>query len=357
MTDTSRDLTRTTIAVLFIAGLAGTSIWIMAPFLPAVVWAATLVTATWPVMRWAQSHLWGKRSLAVAAMTAALLIVFVLPFWFAVSTIVENSERIAGWAGSLAAFTMPPPPDWLRNLPIGGDEAVQAWEKLAALNVSEVAPHAAPYAGRVTRWFVSAVGGLGLLFVEFLLTTALAAVMYASGERAAAQLQRFGFRLAGERGEQSVVLVGQAIRGVALGVVLTALVQSAIGGAALAMAAVPLASILTAAMFMMCVAQLGPGLILFPAVAWMYWSGDAGWGTFLLVASVLVVTLDNFLRPLLIRRDVDLPLLLILLGVIGGLIAFGLIGIFLGPAVLAVTYTLLQAWMAEDGGAVITPGR
>jgi predicted PurR-regulated permease PerM len=189
-----------------------------------------------------------------------------------------------------------------------------------------------------------------MLFVEFLLTTALAAIMYASGERAAASLRRFGFRLAGQRGEQSVVLVGQAIRGVALGVVLTAVVQSAIGGLALAIAAVPLASILTALMFVMCVAQLGPGLVLFPAVAWTYWGGNAGWGTFLLVASVLVVTLDNFLRPILIKRGADLPLLLVLLGVIGGLIAFGLIGIFLGPAVLAVTYTLLQAWMAEDRG-------
>jgi len=346
----SRDLTRTTIAVLFIAALAGTSIWILTPFLPAVVWAATLVTATWPVMRWLQRRLWGSRSLAVAGMTIALLIVFVLPFWLAVATIVENSDRIAGWAGSLASFTMPPPPDWLRDLPLIGDEATQAWERVADLNVSEVAPHAAPYAGQVTRWFVSAVGGLGMLFVEFLLTTALAAIMYASGERAAASLRRFGYRLAGRRGEQSVVLVGQAIRGVALGVVLTAVVQSAIGGLALAIAAVPLASILTAVMFVMCVAQLGPGLVLFPAVAWMYWNGNAGWGTFLLVASVLVVTLDNFLRPILIKRGADLPLLLILLGVIGGLIAFGLIGIFLGPAVLAVTYTLLQAWMAEDAG-------
>jgi len=101
-------------------------------------------------------------------------------------------------------------------------------------------------------------------------------------------------------------------------------------------------------MFMLCIAQLGPGLVLAPAVIWMYWDGRTGWATALLVWSLFVGSLDNLLRPILIKRTVQLPLLLIFLGVIGGLIAFGLIGIFVGPVVLAVAYTLLQAWMGEE---------
>jgi predicted PurR-regulated permease PerM len=100
-------------------------------------------------------------------------------------------------------------------------------------------------------------------------------------------------------------------------------------------------------MLVLCIAQLGPALALFPAVAWMYWSGQATWATILLVWSVLVTVLDNFLRPVLIKRGADLPLLLIFAGVIGGLIGFGLVGIFVGPVVLAVSYTLLDAWIAD----------
>jgi predicted PurR-regulated permease PerM len=125
-------------------------------------------------------------------------------------------------------------------------------------------------------------------------------------------------------------------------------VQSVLGGIGLAIAGVPYAGLLTVVMFVFCLAQLGPVLVLTPAVVWLYWSGETGWGTFLLVVTVVVGTLDNFLRPMLIRMGADLPLLLIFGGVIGGLLAFGLVGIFVGPVVLAVAYTLLGAWVGTD---------
>jgi predicted PurR-regulated permease PerM len=135
---------------------------------------------------------------------------------------------------------------------------------------------------------------------------------------------------------------------VALGVGVTAVVQTLLGAIGLVVAGVPFASVLSAVMLMLCIAQLGPALVLFPAVAWMYWMGQNGWATFLLVWSIFVSTLDNVLRPMLIKKGADLPLLLIFAGVIGGLIGFGLIGIFVGPVVLAVTYTLLESWIKDD---------
>jgi predicted PurR-regulated permease PerM len=143
------------------------------------------------------------------------------------------------------------------------------------------------------------------------------------------------------------VLAGKAIRGVALGVGLTALAQSVLGGIGLAVAGVPAATVLTAVMLLLCIAQLGPGLVLIPAVIWLFWSGETLWGSLLLIWTVIVGTMDNFLRPILIRKGADLPLLLIFAGVIGGLLAFGIIGLFIGPVVLAVTYTLLGAWVAD----------
>jgi predicted PurR-regulated permease PerM len=145
-----------------------------------------------------------------------------------------------------------------------------------------------------------------------------------------------------------VSLAGQAIRGVALGVVVTALAQSVLGGITLAVAGVPLSPILTAVMFMLTIAQIGPLPVLAPAVIWLYWRGSTGWGTFLLVSTALVGTMDNFIRPVLIKKGADLPLLLIFVGVIGGLTTFGLIGIFVGPVVLAVAYTLLKAWVNPE---------
>jgi predicted PurR-regulated permease PerM len=187
------------------------------------------------------------------------------------------------------------------------------------------------------------------VFIQFLLTVLIAAILYAQGEGAASWAKRFGARLAGRRGEQLVVLSGQAIRGVALGVVVTALIQAVIGGLGLFIARVPFAAVLTAVMFMCTVAQIGPLPILVPAVVWLYWSGSPAWGTFLLVVSVVAATVDNVIRPFLIKRGADLPILLIFAGVIGGLIGFGLIGIFVGPVVLAVTYTLLRAWIEDEG--------
>jgi predicted PurR-regulated permease PerM len=342
------DLTRTTLAVLFVAGLIAACFWILRPFLPAIIWATTLVVATWPLMERVQHRLWNRRGLAVAVMTVALLLVFIVPFWLAITTITDNFERILGWATSLQSFKLPPPPEWLGTVPLFGDKATEFWESVATTGVEPLVSRAAPYAGDAAAWFVAALGGLGIVLVQFLLTVLIAAVMYVGGERAAAAAQRFGHRLAGQRGEQSVLLAGQAIRSVALGVVVTAVAQSVLGGIGLAIAGVPFAAVLTAAMFMLCIAQFGPLPVLVPVVIWLFWSSHSGWGIFLLVWTIVVGSLDSILRPILIRKGAHLPLILLLAGVIGGLIAFGLVGIFLGPVVLAVGYTLLQSWMDED---------
>jgi len=197
-------------------------------------------------------------------------------------------------------------------------------------------------------WFVSQAGSAGMMILQFLLTVIISAILYANGDTAATGVRAFGRRLAGQKGEEAAVLAAKAIRGVALGVALTAIIQSVLGGIGLAVTGVPTASVLTAVMFILCVAQLGPGLVLIPSIILLYWRGDTLWGTVLLIWSLPVGILDNFLRPALIRKGADLPLLLIFAGVIGGLIAFGIIGLFIGPVVLAVAFTLLKAWVSAD---------
>lgn len=347
MSQIKQDLTRTTLSVLFIGGLIAATFWILAPFLPSVIWATMIVVATWPVMRRAQQRLWGRRGLAVLVMTILVLLLFVVPLFLAIATILGNADDIKDWFRSLSGFHLPPAPAWIRELPFFGEQAAKAWDRLADNGMHELVAKFAPYAGSTAKWVAAEVGGIGLVVVQFLLTVALTAMMYAGGEEAAAAIRRFGLRLGGARGESAIVLAGEAIRAVALGVGITAAVQSVLGGIGLAVAGVPFAFLLTAAMFVLCIAQLGPSLILVPAVVWLYWSDQSGWGTFLLVWTVIVTSLDNVLRPMLIRMGADLPLLLILAGVIGGLLSAGLVGIFVGPVVLAVSYTLFEAWIGD----------
>ncbi|MGH7752082.1 MAG: AI-2E family transporter, partial [Gemmatimonadales bacterium] len=245
---------------------------------------------------------------------------------------------------------LPAPPDWLQAVPLVGRKAASAWRALAASGPEELGRRIAPYAEVVSRWFLAEIGSFGVMAVEFLLTVVIAAILFAAGETVVTRVRRFARRLAGAPGESVVRLAGQAIRGVALGVVLVAIGQAVLGGIGLAVAGVPFAGILTALMLLLCLAQIGPAPVLLAGVIWLYWQGTAGWGTALLVWTIVVGTVDNVVRPILIMKGADLPLLLIFTGVVGGLLAFGLVGIFVGPMVLAVAYTLLEAWVCEEAG-------
>ena len=344
------ELPRILLGVLFIFIAIAASLWILKPFLPALIWATLLVVATWPLMLAAQKRLWGKRGLAVLVMTAALLLVVIVPLALAVLTIIEHAGDVGAWLKTLVQAKMPAPPGWVEQVPFIGPKLAAEWRATAALGTDQLHAQVVPYAKDAARWIVGKAGTLAAFFLHLLLTVIISAMLYYKGEIAAEGVRAFARRLARSRGEQSVTLAGQAIRAVALGVVVTAVVQAALGGIGLAVAGVPLAAFLTALMFVLAVAQIGAGPVLVLVVIWLYWSGNPTWGTAMLVWTVIVGSLDNILRPLLIKRGADLPLVLIFAGVIGGLLAFGIVGLFVGPVVLAVTYTQLAAWVRVGAG-------
>jgi predicted PurR-regulated permease PerM len=344
------ELTRTVLSVLLIAVLIGASFWVLRPFLLASIWAAMIVVATWPLMLKVQARV-RRRALAVIVMTAAMLMIFVVPLLLAIQALVDNMDTITEWLRRLPTLSIPQPPQWLSSIPLVGAKLAEAWTDIAGAGTSGLLTRLQPFLEDVAKWLAHVAGSVGVLTIEFLLTVVIAAIMYTRGEAARAGLIRFGRRLAGERGEQVVTLAGQAIRAVALGVVVTALVQTVLAGFGLFLTGVPFAGLLTALVLLLCIAQIGPLVVLVPAIIWLYWSGDSVWGTVLLVWSIAVAPLDNILRPILIRKGADLPLLLIFAGVIGGLIAFGIVGLFVGPVVLAVSYTLLDEWVREGDAA------
>jgi predicted PurR-regulated permease PerM len=347
MIETRQDLARATLGVLCILVMAGGSLWLLIPFLAALIWATMIVVATWPLKLKVQSWLGGRRGLATAAMTFAMLVLFIVPLLLAVGVIAAHAPDIAARTSNVLASGLPPAPSWVANIPVVGTRLSARWNDFvttdAAAQIRAIEPHAATAA----HWIAGKAGSVGAVLVQLLLTVILSAVLYMNGETAARGVRRFAARLAGVRGENAVRLGGQAIRGVALGVVVTATVQSILAGLGLATSGVPFPGLLTALIFMLCLVQLGPFPVLVPAVIWMYSTGSTGWATALLVWTLIVGPMDNFVRPILIKRGADLPLLLIFAGVIGGLIALGLIGIFVGPVFLAVTYTVLKDWVAE----------
>ncbi len=340
-----RDIPHTTLAVLFICMLAAASFWILRPFLIPVIWALLIVVATWPVLIKLQTRLSGRRGLAVAVMTVALLLIVFIPLTLAVITILNNAEDIAARIRSLAALTMSPPPEWIERIPLVGGRFSSRWREFVALTPEQRSITLGPYVKMALQWFLQQAGSIGLMLLNFLLTVIIAGILYAKGEIAAEGVLRFARRLIGQHGETIASLGAKAIRGVALGIVLTAIIQAAVGGVGLAVTGVPAAPLLTAVMFMLCLAQIGPALVLVPAVIWLYVSGEALWGTVLLVFTILALTVDNIIRPIFIKKGAALPLVMVFAGVIGGLLAFGIVGLFIGPVVLAVTYTLLKAWV------------
>jgi predicted PurR-regulated permease PerM len=349
MAERPSELARTTLSVLFILALIAGSLWVLLPFIAAFVWAATIVIATWPLMLRVERRFGGRRGPAVLVMTLALLAIFILPIGLAAHAMITGVEDVESIAGLLSGLTVPAAPGWVASLPLVGPKAAASWNEIASAGPEGLVERFQPYLRDFGSWFAAHAGTVASLLVQFLITTVFAAVLYSGGEAWATWVRGFARRLAGERGDRIAVLAAQAIRGVALGVVVTALLQTALGGIGVMVAGVPFAAVLTAMMFLLCIAQLGPLLVLIAATVWVWMHSGAVAGTIMLLYALVVGLMDNFVRPVLIKRGADLPLLLIFTGVVGGLVSLGLIGIFVGPVLLAVTYTLLNDWVEPAG--------
>lgn len=340
-----RDLPRIVIGVLFIALLGFGSLFVLKPFLPALVWATMIVVATWPLLRGMQRLAGGRRWVAVIVMVIALLVTLIAPLAAAFWTLASHAEYLVGLKD--VRLAIPSPPAWVASIPLAGEAIAREWNAVAAAGPGALAARVTPYMAEIGRWAAAQLGGLGGILLLLGLTVILCAVLYSTGEIAARGVRAFFRRLDGDRGDQVVLLAGASIRAVALGIVVTALVQTALGALGLLVAGVPYVAVLAALMFICCIVQIGPTLVLLGGIGWLWYTGDHGWMIALAIWSAFVGTLDNFLRPLLIKRGADLPFLLILAGVLGGLLTLGIVGLFVGPVVLAITYNLLQAWVAE----------
>jgi predicted PurR-regulated permease PerM len=341
------DIARVLFTIAILCALTVGALYVMRPFIPGLIWATMIVVATWPAMIAVERRLGKRRGLATLVMLLILLVVIVLPLYEAISTLAEHGSEIMGLIRQLPQYALPPPPAWVHEVPMVGSRVAGEWQKLSDAGPGGLLAQLEPYVSIAAHWLIGHAASVGVFVIHMFVTIIITGVLYMQGEKAAAYIIRFAERVGPRYGAEAVRLAGAAIRAVALGIVVTAVLQSALGGIGLAVAGVPGAGVLTALMLMLCLAQVGPGLPLFGSAIWLFVHDSHVAAILLAVWSLMVVMLDNFVRPVLIRRGVNLSMLLILSGVLGGMFAFGIVGLFIGPAILAVSSTLLTAWIEK----------
>lgn len=323
--------------------LAVGCIYVLTPFLKAILLAVTLCVSTWSLFRKAERRL-GRRPTAAALlmtlMTAGLL---VLPLLALGANLTDDVARLAGVVRSAIDQGLPPP-GWLGRVPLIGHEAERVWIE-AAQQGRGLGPTLAPYVGPVREWALRQGGTLlsGTLQVVFAIV--LAFFLYRDGAYVERRLEWAMSRLGGWRARHVLRAAGAAIKSVVNGVLGTALVQGILLGFSFWLAGVPGAIVLGAVGVVLSLVPMGLLLLWLPAALWLMSDGHTGWGVFVMAWNGLFVgSLDNVLRPYLISRGIRMPMVLIFLGVLGGLLTFGIIGVFLGPVLLAVAHTLFQDW-------------
>ncbi|WP_422667081.1 AI-2E family transporter YdiK [Buchnera aphidicola] len=337
------DLSQSILSLIFIVAIGFASFLVMRPFILIFSWSGMIVIITWPIMLKIQKLFGGKRCIAIIITMTILLLLFIIPIVFLINSLVETSIPFVHWFSSnIVEF---PELIWLQDIPIIGKKFFISYQELLDGDGGELLHEIKPYMARTTEFLIIQAKNFGFFIFYLLLMLFFSVVLYWNGEKVTNSIRDLAHRVSIKHGHAIVDLSVQSVRAVASGVLVTAIIQAVLSGIGLLIAGVPYWTLVMILIIFSCVLQLGPLPILIPSIVWLYWNNYSAWGTALLVWSSLLCILDNIMRPLLIRMGADLPILLILFGVVGGLIAFGTIGLFIGPVVLVVSYRLLISWM------------
>ncbi|MGZ8249216.1 AI-2E family transporter [Methylomagnum sp.] len=333
------------VLVLLLVGILGYACLVVAsPFVVPFIWAVILALSTWPYYLKVAGWLGGRRGPAAVALTLVILLVFVVPVMLAFNAAAERLPSLESLSGRAAELRTSGPPEWVGALPLVGGRLDAEWRAgrlNALLDPQKIRPAIAPVAG----WLLQQGANLAMTGLHIILATVMAGLLYAHGEKAATVAERFAQRLGGAETLNALHIAARTVQGVSVGVIGTAIIQAILSGIGFAVAGVPGAPLLGLVSFMTAMMQVGTGLVWIPVALWLHYQGSDGWATFTVAWGIFVNVIDNFIKPYLIGRSGRLPFLLILVGVIGGLLAWGFIGIFLGTTLLAVAYTIFFDWL------------
>lgn len=339
---------------LLLGGVGVGCVLVLYPFFSALLWAGILVFTTWPVCDWLHTHARLRRGGAAAVMVALTAVVVVLPLALAAPGGANDVNHLRTAVEDALRAGLPGAPDWVFDIPLVGNLLGDLWNRSAA-DISVMVEALRPYFGIVLE------GGLGLLLglangvLLFVLALFIAFFFYLYGDPISVRLRTILHRIAGARAHRLIEVTGATVRGVVFGILLTALVQGILTAFGLWLSGVPRPVLLGAVAGFISVLPIGAPAVWIPAALWLMGSGHLGWGIFLAVYGVVAVSgADSVIRPWFIARGAQLPFLLTVLGVLGGALAFGLLGIFLGPVLLGIGYTLVNEWADADAEQALT---
>ena len=350
-TGTTQLLERAVLLLLF-AGLVIGVLAVLRPFTTAILFGTILAIAAWPLRDFLLRR--GlKRGLDATLLLLLALAVVVLPL---MAVAPGLGERLTQGASRLQAYfaSAPQVPSWLTGLPIVGERLARIWNQ-AMLAEGGIRALLEPYYAALRQMLVGAAGALAQSVLQIILSLVVATFFWVSGDALAATLRDILRRLGGETAAAALDVAGGAVRSVAYGVVGTAAIQAVVMAIGLAVAGVPGAVLLGFVTLLLALSQIGAPVIVAVwggAAVWLFGQDQQGWGIFLIVWGLVVSMMDNVVKPWLIGFGVAMPMSLTILGVFGGFVSFGFLGLFIGPTLIAVGFTLLEAWR---GASAATP--
>lgn len=340
------------LATIALALLGMGCLLVLWPFLTSLLWAAILASTTWPLLMRLDAWTGGRRLLAASLMTVLVTVVFLGPVTTVALAMADNIAELARVVMAMIHDGLPDMPEWLSQLPLIGPALTNYWQQFAhdgerlmqeLAKLSEPAQSIALAGGRA----------LGRGVIDIALSVFLSFFIFVHGEHLLARIHTALWRLTGQRAVHVLGLVHGTVTGVIYGVLGTALAQAVLATMGLAIAGVPGAVLLGLATFFLSVVPVGPPLIWGGAAFWLFQQGQIGWAVFMAAWGFLVVsTVDNIIKPLIISRGASLPFAVVFLGVLGGVLAFGVIGAFIGPTLLAVGFMLIKEWTASQSSGV-----
>ena len=320
---------------------------VLRPFVSSLLWAAILCFSTWPVYLWLEKKLKGRRTIAAAIMTLLITLVLVVPFLVAGATLAENLSRLMETVRRIKEGDLPGPPEWMHQLPLIGPSLDAFWNSLT-VNTDKMTLFLKAH---VKQWLLEYGLDIGQGVLQLSLSVFISFFFYRDGEYMAKSLASGFRRIAGEHTQHLLAVVGGTVKGVVYGLIGTSVAQGVLSGLGFKLAGVPSAFLLGLLTFFLSFIPGGAPLVWISVTVWLFYSGATGWGVFMVIwGATCLFIVDNVLRSYLISRDARLPFVLVFLGIIGGILAFGFIGLFIGPTLLAAGYSLAREFIS--GGKI-----
>lgn len=320
---------------------------VLSPFIPAVLFAAVTASVSWPIFVRVKQKFGGRASPAALVLTILLVALVVVPLSLLATSTADSIGALVDTLKTLANRGPIKPPSWLHTVPIIGEPVSRYWQRLV-VNQDELSTLLKNLYEPAKNIVLASSKAVGTSFLQMTFATFICFFFYRDGPAILQALRSVMRKLAGEHGDDLLDTIDKTLTGVVHGIFGTALAQAVVAYVGLLIAGVPAALALGAGTFFLSLVPVGPPLIWGSAAIWLFYQGSIGWSIFLVLWGLLAISsIDNFLKPYLISRTSDLPMLLIVLGVFGGIVSFGFVGIFIGPPILAIGLTLVRFWAPQ----------